>query len=272
MTDKSIQNNQARARLLRLASTSLLFCGLLGASPSTAEPLAVHQPEGATHGFVTVRGMDGKRIGDGEVTVRLAGKNLALHVDLRFLDGSRHDDKVSYAASGHLRLLEDTLIQTGPTFPKQIESSINAESGVVRVAYTDEKGKTETIEEKMETPADIANGLLLTALKHVDPNAPESSISWIAATPKPRLVKLLISPQGKESVTFGTIKAETVHYVVKTKIGGLAGVVAPLIGKQPPDIHVWMLAGGAPGFLKYQGPLYSDGPIWRIEMAAPASD
>ena len=30
------------------------------------------------------------------------------------------------------------------------------------------------------------------------------------------------------------------HYVLKVEIGGLAGVVAPLVGKQPPDSHVWI--------------------------------
>lgn len=240
-------------------------------SSAKAEPVAVRQPEGVTHGFVTVRDMDGKRIADGEVTERLDGKHFTLHVDIHFLDGSRHEDKVKFEASGKLKLLEDVVTEKGPTFPKQIETSIHPGTGSVHVSYTDEKGKSDVIDDKLEIPADIANGLLLTVMKHVDPATPETSISWIASTPKPRLVKLKITSQGRETITFGTIKTETIHYVVKTEIGGLAGVVAPLIGKQPPEIHVWMLAGGAPGFLKFEGPLFNEGPIWRIEMAAPIS-
>jgi hypothetical protein len=200
------------------------------------------------------------------------GKQLSLHVDIRFLDGSRHDDKVTFETAGHMRMVQETLVQKGPTFPTQIETSIKSEQGVVRVSYTDEKGKSDTIEEKMEIPPDTGNGLLLTIMKHVDPDAAETAISWIAATPKPRLVKLVITPQGKEVLKHGVIKSETIHYVVKTHIGGLAGLIAPIIGKQPPDIHVWMLAGGAPGFVKFEGPLYAEGPIWRIEMAAPQLD
>jgi hypothetical protein len=44
---------------------------------------------------------------------------------------------------------------------------------------------------------------------------------------------------------------------VKVKIGGIAGLVAPLLGKQPPDTHVWVLTGDAPAFVKLEGPLYA---------------
>jgi len=47
------------------------------------------------------------------------------------------------------------------------------------------------------------------------------------------------------------------------------GLVAPLVGKQPADTHVWILGGEAPAFVKSEGPLYVGGPIWRIELASP---
>jgi len=50
---------------------------------------------------------------------------------------------------------------------------------------------------------------------------------------------------------------------------GVAGVVAPIVRKQPPDIHVWILGGEAPAFVKSEGPLYLGGPIWRIELVSP---
>jgi hypothetical protein len=42
------------------------------------------------------------------------------------------------------------------------------------------------------------------------------------------------------------------------------------VGKQPPPVHFWVAAGSAPVFLKSEGPLFEDGPIWRIEMASPS--
>ncbi len=59
------------------------------------------------------------------------------------------------------------------------------------------------------------------------------------------------------------------HYVVKVELGGIAGVVALVVGKQPPDSHVWILGGEAPAFVRSEAPLYSGGPVWRIELASP---
>ena len=63
--------------------------------------------------------------------------------------------------------------------------------------------------------------------------------------------------------------AKATHYVIKVDIGGVTGVVAKVIGKQPTPTDVWIAAGNAPIFLKSEGQLYEDGPIWRIELASP---
>jgi len=50
----------------------------------------------------------------------------------------------------------------------------------------------------------------------------------------------------------------------------VAGVVAPLVGKQPPDSHVWILGGDTPAFVRAEQPLSAGGPVWRIELTSPA--
>jgi hypothetical protein len=57
--------------------------------------------------------------------------------------------------------------------------------------------------------------------------------------------------------------------VLKVKLGGLSGVVAPLVGKKPPPMNVWILGGAAPTFIRFRGTLYQGGPIRLIERAAP---
>ena len=59
------------------------------------------------------------------------------------------------------------------------------------------------------------------------------------------------------------------RYVVKVEIGGMAGVVAPLVGKQPQDTQVWILGGEAPAFLRSQGSTCDGGPVWNIELTSP---
>ncbi len=46
---------------------------------------------------------------------------------------------------------------------------------------------------------------------------------------------------------------------IKIELGGVTGMVAPLIGKQPPDIQIWIIGGEAPAFVKEEGFLYQGG-------------
>jgi hypothetical protein len=83
-------------------------------------------------------------------------------------------------------------------------------------------------------------------------------------------VKLAISAAGEDTFLVDASKRKATHYLVNIEIGGITGLVAPLLGKQPPDIHVWILGGQAPAFIKSEGPLYSGGPVWRIELVSPS--
>jgi hypothetical protein len=123
----------------------------------------------------------------------------------------------------------------------------------------------------MKLPADVANGLLTTLLSDLPEGADgtEATVSMVVATPKPRLVRVKISPQADASFTLAGRTVPARRYVLAIELGGVAGVVAPLVGKQPPDTEVWMTRGPVPGFLKSQGPLFQDGPIWRIQLASP---
>ena len=46
-------------------------------------------------------------------------------------------------------------------------------------------------------------------------------------------------------------------------------MVAPLIGKAPPNIEIWVIRGLAPTFAREQGPLYAEGPMMTIQLASP---
>jgi hypothetical protein len=82
-------------------------------------------------------------------------------------------------------------------------------------------------------------------------------------------VKLNIFPQGEDTFSVDALKYKAQHFVVKVEIPGVAGVVAPVIGKQPPDIHVWVVKSEAPVFVQFEGPLYQDGPVWKLELTKP---
>jgi hypothetical protein len=46
-------------------------------------------------------------------------------------------------------------------------------------------------------------------------------------------------------------------------------VVAPIIGKTPPDIQIWTATGQVPTFIREQGPIYADSPIMTIQLTGP---
>ena len=147
--------------------------------------------------------------------------------------------------------------------------SIDTGKGEVVVRYTDDDGQQKTESEHMQIEPDVANGFVMTLLKNVRPAAPPKFLTYIGATPKPQAVKLEVSIAGRERFSTDATSRTATHYVLKVDIGGLKGVIAQLLGKQPPDSHVWILTGEAPAFVKSEQPLYMGGPVWRIELVSP---
>jgi hypothetical protein len=236
-----------------------------------AESVAVRYREGVSHGFLVLRTPDGKAIADGDLTQIAEGDRVTNKMSFKFLDGSFFEETTIFSQRGTFRLLKDQVIQKGPQFKPPMETSIDAATGQVTVRYTDEHGKEKVLTERLELPPDVANGILFTLLKDIEPKVPQTTVSYVAVTPKPRLVHLELIPQNQEPFSIGSYSHKAFRYLVKVKIGGVAGLIAPLVGKKPPDMQAWVLAEAAPAFVRFDGPLYGNGPMWRMELAIPAS-
>lgn len=246
----------------------ILIAALLPA-PALPAPVAVHHIEGLIHGFLVLSSIDGPPLAQGDLLQLATSDHVTNHLVFHFKDGSLHDETVVYSQRGSFRLLTYHLIQKGPTFGHGTDLSFDTASGKVTVHSTERDGKEKVIADHMDLPPDVANGLTLTLLKNLRPDGPPTTVSMVATTPKPRLVKLAVSTQGDEPFTTSGAKRKATHYVIKVEIGGLEGKIAGLLGKQPPDIHVWVFGGEAPAFVKMEGPLFYGGPLWRIELASP---
>jgi hypothetical protein len=247
---------------------SILAALLLWSVSASAAPIAVRHSEGIVHGFLILRAMDGTSLADGDLLQTTQGDRVTARLTFRFKDGSLHDETVVFSQRGSFRVLSDHLIQKGPSFPQPLDVTVDAAGGRATVRYTDD-GKQKVADERLDVPADLANGMMSILLKNVGAEFSQAKVTMLAATPKPRLVTLAVSRAGEDTFHLGASTRKATHFIVKVELGGLTGVVAPLIGKQPPDSHVWILAGDAPAFLKSEGPLYNGGPVWRIELASP---
>jgi hypothetical protein len=231
-----------------------------------AAEVVVRHAEGVTHAFLLVSTLKKKTVGVGDLIQFTHGDQVTIELSLHFKDGSVHDETAVYSQRGVFRLLSDHLVQKGPTFPHPMDVSVEMKTGKVTVHYTDD-GKEKVQTEKLDLPADAANGLLLNLLKNLDPGTSQTTVSLIAATPKPRVVKLVISSNGQHPFSVGGAERQAAEFVIKIDIGGVAGAVAPLVGKQPPDTHVWVYGGDAPTIVRFEGALFEGGPIWRLEPA-----
>ena len=247
---------------------ALLICAvLLRPGRAGAEQVTVRHTEGLVHGFLILSTLEGTILAAGDLSQVYRGGRVTNRLVFRFKDGSIHDETAVFSQQRTFRLLSDHLIQKGPSFPQPMEVSIDGPSGRVTVRYT-EDGKEKVTTDRMQLPPDVSNGLIFTLLKNIA-GAPRTTVSMVATTPKPRLVKLAITPAGEEPFSVGGATRRAMHYVVKVEIGGVTSVLASLLGKQPPDHHVWIIGGEAPGFVKAEGSLYLGGPSWRIELASP---
>jgi hypothetical protein len=253
----------------RLFSTAFIWFLLLIAS-SLAESIPVRHNEGDAFGFLALRDTTGKTLADGELKQVLQGSDGLVMEDLRFVfkDGSSYREITKFTQKGEFHLVSDQVVQKGPSFKQQSDSLLDTASGNITVKTT-ESGKEKTTTQHLDIPADVANGLLMTITKNLDPSAAETTLSFVAVSDKPRIVKLKISPGPERTFRVGLLKHHAQHYVIKTEIQGIAGVIAPVVGKQPPDIHIWVVKSEAPSFLEFEGPLSQNGPVWRIQGTSP---
>src|SRR6266550_1310275 len=221
-----LQRSDARSRLIAI----LLACvTMLQPNVLFAEMISVRHTEGLIHGFLLVLTFEGKALADGQMTQDAHGDRVTNHLIFRFKDGSIYEDTTIFSQRGTFRLLSDHLIRRGPSFKQQVDTSIDASTGQVKVRYTEDKGKEKVIAQRMKLPSDVANGLLFTLIKDVNPKVPRTTVSWVATTPKPRLVKLAILPHGEEPFTIGGFRHKAMRFVVKAEIPGITGFLARLM-------------------------------------------
>ncbi len=265
---------------LRLRSTAIRFITLIGltlialtigAAFLAADPVPVVQRQGAVHGFLLMKDENGKDIAVGDQTNEVRGNLIHARTVFQFRDGSVDDEETTYRQGSTFELILDHHVQKGPAFSKPSDVTVDVRKG--EVSWIDLSGKDKQPKNQhMHLPRDLANGMIPLLVQNFPQGAANLKVSYLAVDSKPRLIKLDIKPDGIDKVALGWIGRQADKFDVHFDLGGIAGAVAPLIGKQPPDINVWTLDGSAgpvPEFVKLVGPLYQNGPTWTVLLAAP---
>jgi hypothetical protein len=250
-----------RAMIQRATAVFILVSALLWCGAASAEPVAVRYTEGVTRAFPVLRSLKGEMLAQGDLVQVARGDRVENRMTFKFKDGSLYDETVVFSQSDVFVLQSYRIVQRGPSFPESMDAFVDRESGRYTVRYkADEDSAEEVITGKFELPADAYNGLLTTLMKNL-PTGESRTVQIIAFTPKPRLVKMLLTPTVQDAVMVGERAMTATRYMIKPQLG----LFASLLVADLPDVRCWIVEGAAPAFLKFEGPLYFMGPVWRIE-------
>ena len=243
------------------AALSLAF--VVTAMPAAAEPIAVRYTEGITRGFPVLRSMGGEKLAQGELTQVPRGDVVESRLVFRFKDGSVYDERLTFSQRDVFTLQSYHIVQQGPSFPEAIDARVDRKTGRYEVRYrSDEDSPEETLKGSFDMPGDVYNGLLSTLMKNM-PAATPATVQIIAFTPKPRLVKMLLKPTVEDPMNVNDAAVIATRFLVRPQLGMFASLLIADI----PDVKCWIAGGDAPAFLRFEGPLYFMGPIWRIDWS-----
>jgi hypothetical protein len=232
-----------------------------------SEPVAVKHASGVMRGFVVLHSATGSLLGHGEYTESREGARTTARLTLRFRDGSLDDETASFTTDKVFRFLGDHHVQRGPFFKTAIDMTID-EGGQVTLKTMGSNGKEKVETNQINLPNDVSNGILGAMLLDIPHGGADTTVSMVLPSGKGRVAKLVITPEGTQ--TFSPVVGDRQKadlFRIHIDLGGIAGIVAPVIGKQPSDLTAWVLEGEVPVLVREVGQLAEGGPVVSMELA-----
>ena len=250
--------------LRTMLGAALVMSLALDARFAGADPIPVVYTERLGRGFPVLRALNGEKLAQGEMSqVPRGGHVVENRLVFRFRDGSFYEERVVFSQRDVFTLLSYYIVQRGPSFPETLEASVDRATGRYDVRYrADEDSPEETLSGDFALPADVYNGLLSTLMKNL-PEGDSRVVQVVAFTPKPRLVKMLLTPAAEDPLRVNDAAVPATRFLIRPQLG----LFAALLVADVPDVKCWIAGGEAPAFLRFEGPLYFMGPIWRIDWS-----
>ena len=252
----------------RLAVLFAVFSIFSALPVLNAAPVTVRHPEGSSLGFLLLQTLDGKTVATGEMTVEEHGKDWQGRLVFHFNDGSVDDDTTIFTQHGTFHVISDHRIQKGPFFPVQMDTLIE-DNGTVISKTIGRDGKEKVSQDHMDIPPDLANGMMGAFLDNLDPSAETAEVSMFLGSGKPTHATMQIHKDGVDEFRVGGLVRHARRYRIHIDLGGAKALLAPMVGKQPKDVYIWISEGVSPTVVREEGQTFEDGPVLRMVLTSP---
>ena len=152
------------------------------------------------HGFLQLRSQEGRILASGDSVQVSHGDEVTTRTLFNFKDGSVDDETTVFSQRGALRLISDRHLQKGPSFPHPMDVLIDARKRQVTIRSTGKDGREEVRTDHLDLPPDLANGIIPLVIENIGSGVTSTTVPLLVASPRPRLVKLVISPHGRPAL------------------------------------------------------------------------
>ena len=170
-----------------------------------------------------------------------------------------HDERTTYSQRGVFRLEAYHLTQSGPSFPGA-DVAFDRKSWPLpgedaregrRARGDGERRVRDAAGSRQRPDAPLAQEHAARGTGH----RPAGGVHAEAA-----LSRMELHQEGEDRIVFAGDPKQAARHLVDLEIGGVTGVVASVIGKNPPDLRYWLALGDIPAFVRFQGAMFLERP------------
>lgn len=231
---------------------------------ASAGPIAVRVVPGALHGFPSLSDAAGNVIADGELSQELRGEVLLVHLRWSFGDGRRVEERAEFRVGAHLTQTRFTWVETAGEV-EQRRFEVDFSDGRAIAVTRNRKGEPEREEERLDLPdgrAFTGYGTALAISQLELPAGGEEELTFVAFTPKPRIVRLGVRRNGEERIDAHgrSIRCDrfTLHPKIPFPVSLFAGAK---------DAHLWFTHGPPPALVRAEQNLIAkDDPVVVVDV------
>jgi hypothetical protein len=105
---------------------------------------------------------------------------------------------------------------------------------------------------RTELPDDVMNGLTSDRVQERDAGR-AATVHFVAFQPKPLVLEMQIGAEGVRPVRARPQHRSASRFRIRPHVPGVLGALATVVGKQPPDLFMWIARGRAPLLVPLRG-------------------